>query len=308
LFAPIFQPGGKKLLAKGHLISEEDVHLLGSAGLDQVCVALIEDEEVPEKEAALRIAGASLSGSLELQAAPGGRANIVAKEPCCLLVNDDALHRLNQCGILAMATMPRFSYAAAGQRVATVNTTPFAVPMAGLVKALETLASSGPAIEGRAITNPSVGVLYTDAQRAERGRSLFDAILRTRFQRAGLAPTFVMTAIEEEEAVARALHHLIRARPNVVLIASTTAPAGPDDVVGRAMRRVECEIESFLAPVEPGNLLLLSYRGDTAVIAAPGCFRSPRPNVIDLILPPLLSRYRLSAAQIATLGHGGLLQ
>jgi hypothetical protein len=35
-----------------------------------------------------------------------------------------------------------------------------------------------------------------------------------------------------------------------------TAPAGPEDVVGRSLGRIECHIEKFLAPLEPGNLLL----------------------------------------------------
>jgi molybdenum cofactor cytidylyltransferase len=84
-------------------------------------------------------------------------------------------------------------------------------------------------------------------------------------------------------------------------------PAGPEDAVGRGISEVGCRLESFLAPVEPGNLLLLAYAGEIPVVAAPGCFRSPKPNVVDLVLPPLLARYPLSAAEISTLGHGGLL-
>jgi molybdenum cofactor cytidylyltransferase len=107
--------------------------------------------------------------------------------------------------------------------------------------------------------------------------------------------------------VARALEHLLRHQPTVVLIASTTAPAGPSDAVGKAIERIGCKLERFLAPVEPGNLLLLAYAGEIPVVAAPGCFRSPKPNVVDLLLPPLLARYRVSAAEVARLGHGGLL-
>src|SRR2546421_3907983 len=46
-----------------------------------------------------------------------------------------------------------------------------------------------------------------------------------------------------------------RSKPSLVLVASTTAPAGPEDVVGRAMTYIGCQLERFLAPVEPGNLL-----------------------------------------------------
>src|SRR5450755_1915412 len=119
--------------------------------------------------------------------------------------------------------------------------------------------------------------------------------------------TYALAPIEEEGAVARSLQHLLRVKPTVVLIASTTMPAGPNDVVGRAMARVGCHFERFLAPVEPGTLLLLGYKGDIPIVSAPGCFRSTKLNILDLLLPPLLSRYRISGWDIACLGHGGLL-
>jgi molybdenum cofactor cytidylyltransferase len=43
------------------------------------------------------------------------------------------------------------------------------------------------------------------------------------------------------------------------------------------------------------------------IVSAPGCFRSAKPNVVDLILPPMLARYRVSGPEVACLGHGGLL-
>jgi molybdenum cofactor cytidylyltransferase len=103
------------------------------------------------------------------------------------------------------------------------------------------------------------------------------------------------------------MQQLLRAKPAVILIASTTAPAGPGDVVGRAMAKINCQIERFLVPVEPGNLLLMGYKDDIPVVSAPGCFRSLKPNVVDLLMPPMLARYRVSTWELACLGHGGLL-
>jgi len=53
--------------------------------------------------------------------------------------------------------------------------------------------------------------------------------------------------------------------------------------------------------------MLLSYKDEVPIISAPGCFRSARPNVVDLVLPPLLARYHVTGWEIACLGHGGLL-
>ncbi len=113
--------------------------------------------------------------------------------------------------------------------------------------------------------------------------------------------------MEEQGQVTKALQHLLRAKPTVVLVASTTAPAGPEDVVGQAMLAAGCSMERFLAPVEPGNLLLLGYKDEIPIISAPGCHRSAKENIIDLILPPMLANYRVSGWEIACLGHGGLM-
>lgn len=307
LSTPVFQSSGKKLLAKGRLISPEDIRLLESAGHRQVAIAILEENEVPEEEAATSIAKAGSGGSLEVRLGAGGRANILAARNGTVLVAEESLRKLNLSGHLTMATLPNFSYAVQGQRIGTVKTAPFAVPKAPLSASLSLLEQSGPVVELTPIEQPNVGVLYSDPVRGERARTLFEGIMRTRLERFGASAAFVLSSIEEEEPLARNIEHLIRAKPTLLLIASTTAPAGPNDVVGRAMRRVGCRIESFLAPVEPGNLLLLSYSQDIPVVAAPGCFRSPRPNAVDLVLPPLLAQYPMTASEISAFGHGGLL-
>jgi len=308
LYHPIFRNGGKKLMAKGHQLSEEDIRLLNAEGLDRVWVAELEQGEVGEDQAATALAMEVGCGSLEIRMVAGGRANLMTTEACCVLVDDQVLREVNQGGCVAVATTPNFSYAATGQRVATVKTAPFAMAQEDLETTRAMLRAKGPVLQGRPIRQPVVAVLYTDPHQGDRARALFEGIMRTRLLRMGAVTSFVLCAIEEEAAVARALEHLIRSRPTVVMVASTTAPAGPTDVVGRAMERIGCRLEWFLAPVEPGNLLLLAYAGDIPVVSAPGCFRSPKPNVVDLLLPPLLARYRVSGPEVASLGHGGLLQ
>ena len=55
LCCTIFRPGGKKLLAKGHVLSDEDVRLLETEGMAQVWVTELEDGEVSEDDAVMRI-------------------------------------------------------------------------------------------------------------------------------------------------------------------------------------------------------------------------------------------------------------
>ncbi len=307
LCCTVFRPGGKKLLAKGHVISDEDIRILESEGMEKIWVTELEEGEVGEDDAVCAVASEMGCGSFEIRLAAGGRANLLATEKTCVLVDDDLLKQINCTASVVIATSLNFSYAVPGQRIATVKSAPFAVSKDQLDAVLGILKDRGPILQARPIRTPTIGVLYTDPIAGDRARQLFENIMRQRLERFGVSATYVLACTEEEAQVSRAMQHLLRSKPSVILVASTTAPAGPEDIVGQAMLRAGSLVERFLAPVEPGNLLLLGYKDEIPVISAPGCFRSAKPNVVDLILPPLLARYRVSGWEISCLGHGGLL-
>src|SRR5215467_8792104 len=307
LCCTVFRQGGKKLLAKGHIISDEDVRVLESEGMDTIWVTELEEGEVGEDDAVCAVASEMGCGSFEIRLAAGGRANLLATENCCVLVDDELLKQINCTASVVIATSLNYGYAVSGQRIATVKSAPFAVAKEQLDAVIGILKERGPILQARPVRSPSVGVLYTDPLSGERARQLFENIMRQRLERFGVSPNFVLACTEDENSVTRCLQHLLRSKPNAILIASTTAPAGPEDIIGQAMLHVGAQVERFLAPVEPGNLLLLAYKDETPIVSAPGCFRSAKPNVVDMVLPPLLARYRLTGWEIGGLGHGGLL-
>ncbi len=307
LCCTVFRPGGKKLLAKGHVISDEDIRVLESEGMETIWVTELEDGEIGEDDAVCAVASEMGCGSFEIRLAAGGRANLLATENCCVLVDDELLKQINCPASVVIATTLNFSYAVAGQRIATVKSAPFAVAKDQLDAIIGILKERGPILQARPVRTPTVGVLYTDPVSGDRARQLFENIMRQRLERFGVNANFVLACTEDENSVARCLQHLLRSKPCTILVASTTAPAGPEDIIGQAMLKVGGQVERFLAPVEPGNLLLMAYKDEVPIISAPGCFRSAKPNVVDLVLPPLLARYHVTGWEIACLGHGGLL-
>jgi len=307
LCCPIFRSGGKKLLAKGHLIRDEDVRVLQSEGMESVWVTELEEGEVGEDDAVCAIAGEIGCGCYEVKLTAGGRANLNATENCCVLVDDDLLKQINCTSSVVIATALNFSYAQAGQRIATVKSAPFAVSQSDLDGLVALLKERGPIMQARPMQKPTVGVLYCDPLSGDRARQMFESIMRQRLERFAMPPAVSYACLEEEEQVLRGLQSLLKSKPSIILVASSTAPAGPEDVVGRALVRLGAQIERFLTPVEPGNLMLLAYKDDLPIVAAPGCFRSAKTNVVDLVMPPLLAKYRISTWELACLGHGGLL-
>src|SRR3974377_16157 len=98
LCCTVFRPGGKKLLAKGHIISDEDVRVLESEGMETIWVTELEDGEIGEDDAVCRVASEMGCGSFEIRLAAGGRANLLATENCCGLGDDARLKRINYTG------------------------------------------------------------------------------------------------------------------------------------------------------------------------------------------------------------------
>lgn len=307
LVSTIYQPNGHKLLAKGHIMRPEDIEMLSQEGLEEVWVTELEQGEIGEDEAVIQLSRHAVAGAVEIRQAIGGRANIYATETGALVIKDDLLRYVNGTSSMAIATAPQFSHVRAGQRVASIKSTPFAVPGCELDAAIRVLVERGPIATVRAIRRPRVAVLFTDPLHADRSRESFGHIMRQRLDRYGVSQFQSAGCEEDDQPLIRSFLHLLKGDPTVILVASTTAPAGPEDAVGRAMTAVGAQTERFLAPVEPGNLTLLGYRGNVPILSAPGCYRSAKVNVLDLLLPPLLAGYRVSSWEIAGLGQGGLL-
>src|SRR6185503_5129914 len=156
LCCTVFRPGGKKLLAKGHIISDEDVRVLESEGMETIWVTELEEGEVGEDDAVCAVAGEMGCGSFEIRLAAGGRANLVATENCCVLVDDELLKSINCTSSVVIATSLNFSYAKAGQRIATVKSSPFAVASSQLEAVISILKERGPILQARPIRSPQV--------------------------------------------------------------------------------------------------------------------------------------------------------
>ena len=144
LSTPIFRPGGRKLMAKGHILRPEDVRVLQLEGMERIWVAELDENEVHEDDAVLAIAGEMACGSYEVQLGGGGRANLVATEECCVLIDEDLLKNANGSSGVVIATSLNFSRAVPRQRIATVKSAPFAVSRADFDASLNILRERGP--------------------------------------------------------------------------------------------------------------------------------------------------------------------
>lgn len=304
---------GRKAFAKGRVLAADDAERLRALGLSAVPVAVLEPGDVPENEAARRLAAALCGPGLSASTPAAGRVNLLAEADGVVTVQDEALLGVNMLDGLTVATLPRHALVRARKRVATVKVIPFAVPEALLTEA-ESIAQASTAIIGvRPLRVLRVGVVLvgSSAARARIERGVLPAV-EGRVEELGSVVAATRSVPPDEQAIAAAIEELQHNGAQLLIIVGETSIMDRDDVTPRGIRLAGGRIEHYGAPVEPGNLLLLAYLGGEAgallpVVGAPGCVRSRDTNIVDLLLPRLLADEQITRRDIVALGHGGLL-
>lgn len=303
---------GRKVLKKGTQLEERHLSILSELGYSRVEVAVLGENDVHEDEAAARLGEALKVDGLRVTRAAGGRVNLHSTIDGVLVVDRERLNALNQLPGVTLATRPTYAVIGPSQestQVATLKIIPYAIPRQDLERALE-LAGTRPGILEIRPLRPGarVALLVTSEPASqERTRADFEGPMRQRVARLGAEMVAVEVVPQEVEAIREAAGRLAN-QVDLLIVAGQTSIMDEDDITPRALKEAGAEVALHGAPVEPGNLLALAYFPHTPVMCAPGCARSMSHNVVDMVLPRLLSGERLGRAEIAELGLGGLLE
>ncbi|MBI5015991.1 MAG: molybdopterin-binding protein [Deltaproteobacteria bacterium] len=300
-------PDGKTVAGKGKRLEASDVAALRSAGAATLRVAELEADDVREDDAALELTELLAGPGLTSSTPTGGRVDLSAATPGLFTVDVELLLEVNSLQGLAVAAARHRSTARAGQRLASVKIVPYAIPRATL-GSVRGLCRGGPifSLKDFSVRSAMLLTVGPDGSREELAAA-FDGSLRERLGAFGIEMAEGPHTGESEREIADALRRSRVTNPEMILIAGAASVADTDDLTPRALRAVGGQIVEYGIPTEPGSLLLLAYWGDTPVVGLPGCVRSTKLNGFDLVLPRLAAGERLSAADLAEIGHGGLL-
>jgi molybdenum cofactor cytidylyltransferase len=298
---------GDLVLKKGTLIGAAEVAALEAAGIKDIVVARLEPGDVSEDVAAAKIGKKVAGDGVHLDRAFTGRANLFAQYAGVLVVDKDAVDRLNRVDeAITFATLPAYKPVVAGEMIATVKIIPFAVAEGALDAALGGV--RGPLLRLAPYRIRKVGVVSTILPGL--AAKVIEKTLKVTSER--LAPAGARIIAErrvphDRAALARALKEILDAGAELALVFGASAIADRRDVIPAALESIGGRIEHFGMPVDPGNLLMIGDADGRAVLGAPGCARSPKENGFDWVLTRLLAGLPVAGEDIAALGVGGLL-
>jgi molybdenum cofactor cytidylyltransferase len=302
---------GRRLLRKGKVITADHIAILQELGRHTVYVAQIASDDIDENVAARRLSSKAAGEGIRLSNAATGRVNLFADCLGVLRIDVKRLLAMNRFAGVTLATMVENTAVSAGKTVATLKIIPYALPEV-VVRQAEKVATTafinivpllpkkaGLILSGAAEVQERVVPSFRNALSIRLGQ------LNATIEQVDYVPLEDET---DEEQLANAIQAQIGAGLEIIILAGETAIMDRYDIAPRAIACAGGEVTCFGAPVDPGNLLMLGYHGAVPIVGAPGCVRSPKTNIIDLILPRVLVGERLAQADIMWLAHGGLLE
>jgi molybdenum cofactor cytidylyltransferase len=300
---------GELVLKKGTLIGPPEVAALKAAGVKEIVVSRLEPGDVSEDQAAAEIAKAVAGEGVRTDRAFTGRCNLFAETAGILVVEKDAIDRLNRIDeAVTLATLPAFKPVVEGEMIATVKIIPFAVAEAARDQAVVAAGKAKPVIRIAPYKVRKLGIVSTLLP----GLSPKVVEKTLKITMARIAPAGATIVAErrvphEQAALAKAIDEVLKAGAGLVIVFGASAIADRRDVIPMAVEAVGGEIEHFGMPVDPGNLMLIGKARGQAVIGAPGCARSPKENGFDWVLMRMLAGLPVSREDITGMGVGGLL-
>jgi molybdenum cofactor cytidylyltransferase len=299
---------GDGVFKKGRVVSAADIAELESAGVADVIVARLDDDDVGEDIAARQLAVAAAGQGVTAQQAFTGRANLHSSVHGLVVVDRDRVNAINHIHEnLTLATLTPHSVVAPKQMLATVKIIPFAVKDDVLQEALN-IVGDHPLLHVRLFQKKHIGlVITTVAQTKQSIIAKSEASIRERLQALGLDLQTVLVVPHTQGDVEQSIHSLKAQGSDCILVFGASAIVDRGDVIPAALVAAGGAVVHLGMPVDPGNLLMLGQISEAPVIGVPSCARSPKRNGFDWVLERVLAGLTVTSNDIMDMGVGGLL-
>ncbi len=291
---------------KGHRITEEDVSVLLDLGKKHIYSITLEPGDLHEDEAGEKIARLIAGSGLKLEGPSEGRINLVSLKRGVLKIDVEKLNALNALPEVVVSTIHTGSPVDRGELVAGVKVIPLVVSEETLRQVEQVCSPKNSVLSVRPYQKIKLGVIITGYEiKHGRIKDGFAPVIKEKAAYYGLDAPSLLYVDDNASQIAACIKQLTDQGCRVIIVTGGMS-VDPDDVTPTGIRLAGALLVKYGAPVLPGAMFMLSYLDEAPVIGLPACAMYFRTTVLDVLLPRLLAGEKITARQIAELGHGGL--
>lgn len=292
---------------RGHVITQEDIPKLLDIGKQHVFIWEENAGEIHEEDAARRLSQMTTVDGAHYGSVSEGKIQLFADQDGMFRVDKALLAAVNRIGDITITTLPDHYPVKAGDRLASMRIVPLVTEERQIAEA-EALCAGKQLYDLRPFKPLKVGIIITGSEIYHgRIKDKFERVARAKLAHYPAEILGVHVCDDELDMIVGAGRALL-AEGAELLIFSGGMSVDPDDLTPSAIREMGAEIISYGVPSQPGNMTLVAYLDQAALLGVPGAAISRPTTMFDVLLPQIFCGDPLTKDDLIRLGEGGLCQ
>ena len=295
------------LYKRGHVIEEADIPRMLDIGKQTVFIWEPEAGEIHEEDAAARMAAAMPVEGAHYEGPSEGKMVLRADAAGMLRVDTALLRRLNSIGDITISTLPDHYPIRPGDRIASMRIVPL-VTQEAQIEELEALCKGAKVLDLLPYQAKKAGIVITGSE-VYHGRiqDKFEAVARAKLAKYPCEVVGVAICDDDLDMLTGEARRLLDAGADL-LIFSGGMSVDPDDLTPSAIRALGADVVTHGVPSQPGNMTLVAYLGEAAILGVPGASIVMPTTIFDVVLPQIFAGLKFTKEELIGLGDGGLCQ
>ena len=292
---------------RGHVVTQEDIPRLLDIGKQHVFIWEENAGEIHEEDAARRLSQMTAVDGAHYGSISEGKIQLFADQDGMFRVDKALLAAVNRIGDITITTLPDHYPVKAGDRLASMRIVPLVTEERQIAEA-EALCAGKQLYDLRPFKPLKVGIIITGSEIYHgRIKDKFERVARAKLAHYPAEILGVHVCDDELDMIVGAGRALL-AEGTELLIFSGGMSVDPDDLTPSAIREMGAEIVSYGVPSQPGNMTLVAYLDQAALLGVPGAAISRPTTMFDVLLPQIFCGDPLTKDDLIRLGEGGLCQ
>lgn len=292
---------------RGHVVTQEDIPRLLDIGKQHVFIWEENAGEIHEEDAARRLSQMTAVDGAHYGSISEGKIQLFADQNGMFRVDKALLAAVNRIGDITITTLPDHYPVKAGDRLASMRIVPLVTEERQIAEA-EALCADKQLYDLRPFKPLKVGIIITGSEIYHgRIKDKFERVARAKLAHYPAEILGVHVCDDELDMIVGAGRTLL-AEGAELLIFSGGMSVDPDDLTPSAIREMGAEIVSYGVPSQPGNMTLVAYLDQAALLGVPGAAISRPTTMFDVLLPQIFCGDPLTKDDLIRLGEGGLCQ
>lgn len=292
---------------RGHVVTQEDIPRLLDIGKQHVFIWEENAGEIHEEDAARRLSQMTTVNGAHYGSISEGKIQLFADQDGMFRVDKALLAAVNRIGDITITTLPDHYPVKAGDRLASMRIVPLVTEERQIAEA-EALCAGKQLYDLRPFKPLKVGIIITGSEIYHgRIKDKFERVARAKLAHYPAEILGVHVCDDELDMIVGAGRTLL-AEGAELLIFSGGMSVDPDDLTPSAIREMGAEIISYGVPSQPGNMTLVAYLDQAALLGVPGAAISRPTTMFDVLLPQIFCGDPLTKDDLIRLGEGGLCQ